>query len=541
MTIHRSRSVRRVAVPAVAGVMALALAACGSSSSSSSSKNTGNSSNASGAPTNGVLTAGLLGDIGMPPDPATFYAGNGIAIMKNVYEGLVMYKNDTDQVGIAPQLATSWTSNADKTVWTFKLRSGVTFHDGTAFTSAAVGPSIKRMADIKGGPSYLAAVVKSVATPDDLTAVITLKEANSAFLNYLASAFGPKMLSPTGMVKYAGTDQDQTYLKTHDLGTGAYELTTAEVGRKYGLTQYAGYWGTKSPFKQINLPVYTQDSALELAFDKGDVDMIVNALPSSALSRYESKSDVNNYFLPMLATAQVTTNPNKTFFKTKEARIAYLKTINSAQFVKEVLNPKLSTVATTMYARGMITNGTDKQTITYDTSAMKAYAKTLSAADNSMTVGFQTNQPNGQKMANIEAALLQTLGIHAKAQGYTTAQVFSWGQDPTKGPDTFIDPSNGPDGGDPYMWGHVFWDKSGGIDFLQCDVPSVDDELNTAVKTGDAALYVKASQDYSANGCYLHIANNNDWILAKKWITGIAASHNLGAFETDFSLLGIAK
>ena len=540
MNSHRSRSVKQAALPMVAGVMALALAACGSSSGGGS-KNTGNSSNASGAPTNGVLTAGLLGDIGMPPDPATFYAGNGIAIMKNVYEGLVMYKNDTDQVGIAPQLATSWTVSADKVTYTFKLRQGVTFHDGTKFTSAAVRPSIKRMADLKGGPSYLAAVVKSVATPDAYTAVITLKAANSAFLNYLASPFGPKMLSPTGMIKYAGKDQDQTYLKTHDLGTGAYELTTAEIGVKYGLTQYAGYWGTKSPFKQINLPVYTQDSALELAFDKGDVDMIVNALPSSALTRYQSKSDVNNYFLPMLATAQVTTNPNKNFFKTKQARIAYLKTINSAQFVSEVLNPKLSTVATTMYARGMITNGTDKQTITYDPSVMKAYAKTLSASENAMTVGFQTNQPNGQKIANIEAAELQTLGVHAKAQGYTTAQVFSWGQDPTKAPDTFIDPSNGPDGGDPYMWGHVFWDKSGGIDFLQCDVPAVDKELNDAAMTGDTALYVKASQDYSANGCYLHIANNNDWILAKKWITGIPGSHNLGAFETDFSLLGIAK
>jgi peptide/nickel transport system substrate-binding protein len=52
---------------------------------------------------------------------------------------------------------------------------------------------------------------------------------------------------------------------------------------------------------------------------------------------------------------------------------------------------------------------------------------------------------------------------------------------------------------------------------------------------------VKAGQDYSANGCYLHLANNNDWILAKKWITNIPAAHNLGAFEVDFSMLGIAK
>jgi peptide/nickel transport system substrate-binding protein len=538
MKIRRTRRVGTVAVPVIAGVMALTLAACGSSGGGGTNKS---SDSGSGAPTDGVLTAGLLGDIGMPPDPATFYAGNGIAIMKNVYEGLVQYKPNTDQVVIAPQLATSWTENATKDVYTFKLRKDVTFHDGTKFTSAAVGPSIKRMADIKGGPSYLAAVVKTVATPDDYTAVITLKEPNSAFLNYLACAFAPKMLSPTGLTKNAGSDNAQTYLKTHDLGTGAYELTTAEIGRKYGLTQYAGYWGTKSPYKQIDLPVYTQDSALELAFDKGDVDMIVNALPSSSLSRYADKTDMNNYFLPMLATAQITTNPNKAFFKTKEARMAFLAAIDREKLVQQVLNTKLSTVATTMYARGMITDGTDVQDIKYDTSVMQAYAKTLPASENSMTVGFQTNQPNGQKMANIIAANLQTLGVHAKAQGYTTATAFSWAEDPTKGPDTFVDSSNGPDGGDPYMWGHVFWDKSGGIDFLQCDVPSVDAQLNEAVKTGDTATYVKAGKEYIANGCYLHLANNNDWILAKKWITGIAEAHSLGAFEVDFSMLGIAK
>ncbi|ADP81628.1 ABC transporter substrate-binding protein [Pseudofrankia inefficax] len=525
------RRAAKTAAAAVAAVLAATLAACGGGSSSSASP-------ASKPPTDGTLTVGLLGDIGMPPDPATFYAGNGIAIMKNVYDGLVTYAPNTDQVKIAPQLATSWDVSADKLTYTFHLRSGVTFHDGTPFTSAAVMPSIARMASINGGPAYLAAIVASVDTPDDLTAVVHLKSANSAFLNYLASPFGPKMLSPTGLKDHAGTDQAQTYLKTHDLGAGPYELTTAEVGRLYVLTQYAKYWGGTSPFKTIRLPVYTDVSALELAFDKGDVQLLVNALPSSAIPRYASRP-VDNYFLPMMATAQITTNPNKDFFATQPARMAYLQSINQKQLVSQVLGDKFATPATTSYARGMLPAGTDKQDITYDPSVMAAYAKT--ATDKSLTVGFQTNQPNGQKMANIIAAALQADGLDAKVQGYTTDQVFSWSEDPTKGPDTFIDASNGPDGGDPYMWGHVFWDKSGGIDFLQCDVPSVNATLDQAVATGDTSLYVKAAQEYTKNGCYYHLSNNNDWILAQKWITGIAEAHNIGAFEVDFSKIGIAK
>ena len=89
------------------------------------------------------------------------------------------------------------------------------------------------------------------------------------------------------MAKNAGSDHAQTYLRTHDIGSGPYELTTAQTGTKYGLTQFDGYWGTKSPFTTVDLPVYQDASALQLAFDSGDVSVIVAALPSSSLSKYE--------------------------------------------------------------------------------------------------------------------------------------------------------------------------------------------------------------------------------------------------------------
>ena len=118
--------------------------------------------------------------------------------MINAYEGLVQYKNNTDQVEIAPRLAESWDVNPTHDVYTFHLRQGVTFHDGTPFTSAAVDVAFKRRIAVKGGAAYMVEAVKSVATPDDHTAVITLNQPNTAFLSYLASPFGPKMESPDG-------------------------------------------------------------------------------------------------------------------------------------------------------------------------------------------------------------------------------------------------------------------------------------------------------------------------------------------------------
>ncbi|MCU1421345.1 MAG: extracellular solute-binding protein family 5 [Microbacteriaceae bacterium] len=527
--MHTARKRMRGLIAASALVPLLALAGCAANTAKTA---------AHPAPTDGVLTVGLLGDIGQPPDPDIYYANNGTALIINTYEGLVQYKNNVSDVQIAPRLATSWTVSPDKTVYTFKLRSGVTFHDGTPFTSAAVKVAFDRRIAVKGGAAYMVSGVKSVDTPDDLTAVVTLDAPNSAFLDELASPFGPKMESPTGLAKNAGSDDAQTYLQTHDLGTGPYELTGAQVGTKYELTQYDKYWGTKSPFTKIELPVFTDASALELAFDKGDVSMIAAALPSSALKKYANSSFADNYFLPTLQSALITVNPSKSFFKDVDARMAFMSAIDKKKLVSQVLGSR-SSVATTMYAKGMIKGGADKQTIPYDPSIMKKYAS--SASDKNLVIGYATGNPNAEQIANILAAQLIADGLKATAQSYTTSTVFGWENDPTKGPDAFIDGNNGPDGGSPYLWGHVFWDASGGINYFLCNDDKTNSLLNEALATGSEDTYIAAAKQYESTGCYMNLSYNKDWVVSQKWLTGVPESQNLGANELNFALLGIKK
>jgi peptide/nickel transport system substrate-binding protein len=522
------KSIRGI-VAALAVTSLITLTACSS----------GAQSHENAAPTNGVLTVGLLNDIGQPPDPDVYYANNGLAIVLNTYEGLVQYKNNADSGIIAPRLAESWTVSDNNTVYTFKLRPGVTFHDGTPFTSEAVKVSFARRLAINGGAAYMVQGVASVATPDPLTAVVTLTAPNSAFLDYLASPFGPKMESPTGLAKYAGTDNAQTYLQTHDLGTGAYELTGAQVGTKYTLTQYPKYWGTISPFKTIQLPVFNDVSSLQLALNHGDVSVSVANLPSSSLPTYANNPAFNSYLLPTFQAALVFTNPSKSFFSTKPARTAFLQAIDQQKLVKEVLGAR-SDPATTLYAKGIMPPGTDTQHISFKPSVMAAYAKTLPSGT-SMVIGYASDSTNAQQMANIVSAQLQADGIHATAQSYPTSQIFAWAADPSKGPDAFIDGNNGPDGGSPYMWGHVFWDKTGGINYFGCNDPTTDADLNQAVQSGSTALYAKAAQIYSATGCYMTLSNNKDWVVAQKWLQGVPQAHNIGANELDFSKLSIKK
>ena len=304
------------------------------------------------------------------------------------------------------------------------------------------------------------------------------------------------MESPEGLKANAGSDDAQTYLSSHDLGTGPYQLTTAQTGVKYELTQYDGYWGPKSPFKKVELPVYTDESALELAFDNGTVDAIAAALPSSSLNKYADKEGVSNYFLPTLQGALVTVNSSHEFFKNTDARVAFLKSIDQATLVNQVLG-KRSEVATTMYAKGMIPADNpgvvDKQAITYDAAALKAYVDALPAnANKTLVIGYANGNVNAQSMANIVVANLQTIGLSASAQGYDTSTVFGWINNPPSGPDAFIDGNNGPDGGEPVHVGTRLLGCLRRDQLFRLPVGGGQQSVDQGLGTGDMATFVKA-------------------------------------------------
>ncbi len=122
------------------------------------------------APTDKVLHLSFLQDPGQPPDPDVYYAGQGLLLTTNTYEGLIQYKGGTDKPEFEPLLATEWTASPDHKVYTFKLREGVKFHDGTPFTSAAIKASFDRRLAVAGGPAYMVADVESITTQGDYAA-----------------------------------------------------------------------------------------------------------------------------------------------------------------------------------------------------------------------------------------------------------------------------------------------------------------------------------------------------------------------------------
>src|SRR5260370_1367094 len=110
----------------------------------------------------GVLRVPYLGDMSVP-DPDIFYGIGGSSVILSSYQGLLSYApSSTKLIGA---LATSWSVSPDRLTYTFKIRSGVNFHDGSALTSAAIKKSFERRLAVNQRPSYMLKPVASLSVP----------------------------------------------------------------------------------------------------------------------------------------------------------------------------------------------------------------------------------------------------------------------------------------------------------------------------------------------------------------------------------------
>jgi peptide/nickel transport system substrate-binding protein len=360
-----------------------------------------------------------------------------------------------------------------------------------------------------------------VATPGPYTAVITLKQPNTAFLDYLASAYGPAMESPTALAAHAGSDHDQTYLQTHDVGTGPYTLTAAQVGVRYQLQAYPGYWGAKPYYTTVDLPVIDDLSTEEIQFNDGALAGILHDLTTTAAVQYQNDSKVSFYKLPVIENEEVYVNENKGAFASQTFRQAFLKAINTRNIVAAVFPGGRATVPTQTGPPNLLPLGVANQTITYDPAPLKAAVAALPAGQRAITIGYDTGAPDDQLIAEQIGAEVQSEGLAAQVVGYQTSSIYGWvGSTKTAAsnstPNVLVD----------YFW------PDGGLEYLSCNVPQIASLDAQAVQTGSTALYDQVSNLAQASGCWLNVAEKTDTIVFQPWVQGVAAAHVVGEPES---------
>jgi peptide/nickel transport system substrate-binding protein len=265
---------------------ALVMAACGSDTKSPPDTTAGKAG--------GTFVFGSSADP-VVLDGAFVSDGESLRVIDQIFETLVTTKaGGTD---IEPLLAEKWSSSADGLAWTFNLRQGVKFQDGTDFNAKAVCFNFDRWYNFAGvaqsaSVSYYWSTVfggfsdgatpslyKSCEATDDNTAVVTLTSASAAFLSGLAvSAFA--IASPDALTKYeadkvGGTEDapsfDGTFGTEHPVGTGPFSFESWTPGDKLTIVRNDSYWGDKALLDKVIFKPIADGPARRTALETGEI------------------------------------------------------------------------------------------------------------------------------------------------------------------------------------------------------------------------------------------------------------------------------
>lgn len=240
------------AVLAALSVLTATLSGCGSGSKAESTQTSS-------------ISVGVANDIDSMDPNKTVSAGTR-EILFNVYEGLV--KPDKDG-SLVPAVAESYEISDDATTYTFTLRDGVKFHDGSTVTADDVVFSIERCADASDGnplaPVY--SKIKSVEKKDDRTIVITLNEPDSEFLPYLTAAIVPA---------------DNSDYENNPVGTGPYKFVSRTPGENIVLQKFDDYWGdgtnggNPAQIDSVTIKPVTNSDMIVTSLQGGNVDVFTH-------------------------------------------------------------------------------------------------------------------------------------------------------------------------------------------------------------------------------------------------------------------------
>lgn len=270
--ITRRDFVRRGSILGVgAPVMGAVIAACGGGGDEA--VDTATDADAEGtdaAPAADTVEGGtvLVGiQEGQALDPLNMLDFGTYSVCSSSFEYLVGLADDmSGDIGNGG-LAESWSPNDDGTAWTFNLREGVTWHDGSAFTSADVAATIDRMVEVGAG---LAGVVSmgNTETPDDNTVIVNLDGPNGNF-PVLVSIYNPQsLITPAGY-------ENGTTLDAVPAGTGPWVFESFDpTSYVVNFTANEDYWGGRPTLDSMTLQGFADPSNRVAAMAAGEIDII---------------------------------------------------------------------------------------------------------------------------------------------------------------------------------------------------------------------------------------------------------------------------
>ncbi len=251
----------------------------------------------------GILRIASVGSV-QSFDPLWTTASATANVSGTILEGLIAYTKD---YGLGKQLLDSWETSADGLTWTFRIRSGVKFHDGRPLTTKQVVCTLDRQKD--GAP--LLKLIRQefgyqnfqefVQAKDDLTFTIRLREPTGLVLN----AIGPQNFTPQIVTEeWCAVPQTQS-APGNPIGTGPYRFESWRPGDRWTAVRYEGYVPSPEPadgdagghvayIDRVDYLEIPDQTTRVAALEVGDVDL-VQEFPPDLIPRIERNPRIALY------------------------------------------------------------------------------------------------------------------------------------------------------------------------------------------------------------------------------------------------------
>lgn len=300
-----------------AGLVALALAAAGCGGSGTAASPGGNT---------GTLNTLIIANAVKVDtlDPSQNSVNESIWMDQNIYSRLL--QPNATGTGLLPDLATSWTISKNGLKYTFSLRPGAEFSNGSPVTAQDVVFSIARSRKLAGGWGFLLTAVKKVTAVGTSKVVITLSQPHAPLLADLAMyAYS---IVPENLVKAQGTAFWQ-----HPVGSGPFMVTSYSADSEIDLARNPHFYGTKPKIAKVKYLIVPNDNTRVLMLESKKADVIENP-PGNLVSQIDKTPGLSVQLFPSTRVDFIQLDQHFKPFKNADVRAALNYAIDRNAIVK---------------------------------------------------------------------------------------------------------------------------------------------------------------------------------------------------------------
>lgn len=361
--------------------------------------------------------------VGLEAEPTSLDAHqisdyNSSRAAMELYDQLVQFKDGSTE--LEPDLAEKWDISEDGLEYTFYLKEGITFHDGTSFNAEAVKFSYERQMDSNhphhdtGQYSYAEftfGTINTIEVINEFTVKISLKEPFAPFLSNLAM-HAASIISPTALKEY-GAD-----FTKNPVGTGPYKFVSWNPGVEVILEKNTDYFKGEPSIEQLIFKPISEAQTRLAELEAGNIDLIVN-VPPDDLERLKGDSNLQVIEQAGMHVWWTAFNTQKEPFNNQKVRQAVNYAINKEAIVDGILQGT-GELANSPLPPTVWGHNANLKNYNYDPEKAKALLEEAGYADGIDVTYWVPESGSGMQQPQTMAAAIQSdlaaVGINVEIQ-----------------------------------------------------------------------------------------------------------------------------